>query len=360
MSLLKAIEKVLSLAEKPQHVNEIYKAIKEQNLWQSSSKTPLKSISARLYTNINKHGDASLFEMVAPQTFKLRKQVMNEFDGQSTSPVKKDGLNLIPETDSAKVLLELSSPPTESMTFTDCAHKVLELFSDKEPMHYRDITSKALENGWLDTKGKTPELTMNAQVNTETNRMRNRGELPRFVLHGKGYIGLRKWQDRGLSSHIEQHNQEVRKKLRDRLMAMEPKEFEKLTSQLLAEIRFIDVEQGTYQTDGGIDVRGELTVGDVVRLKLAVQVKRWKRNVPAPIVRNVRGSLGAHEQGLIITTSDFGKGAKEEAAQADKSPIALMNGDQLVLLLMEHGIGVNHSTPNLFEIDEESSVWNQG
>ncbi len=66
-----------------------------------------------------------------------------------------------------------------------------------------------------------------------------------------------------------------------------------------------------------------------------------------------RGSLGAHEQGLIITTSDFSPGAVKEAAQSDKTPIALMNGEQLVMLLMEHGTGVHRSTPDLFEIDEE-------
>ena len=32
---------------------------------------------------------------------------------------------------------------------------------------------------------------------------------------------------------------------------------------------------------------------------------------------------------------------------------ALINGDQLVMLLMEHGIGVHRSAPDLFEIDEE-------
>ncbi len=30
-----------------------------------------------------------------------------------------------------------------------------------------------------------------------------------------------------------------------------------------------------------------------------------------------------------------------------------MNGEQLVILLMEHDIGVCRSTPNLFEIDED-------
>ena len=60
--------------------------------------------------------------------------------------------------------------------------------------------------------------------------------------------------------------------------------------------------------DGGIDVRGTLVVGDVIRTRMAVQVKRWKRNVQAPTVQQVRGSLGTHEQGLIVTTSDFRQG----------------------------------------------------
>jgi restriction system protein len=116
------------------------------------------------------------------------------------------------------------------------------------------------------------------------------------------------------------------------------------------------VEVTKLSGDGGIDVRGTLVVGDVVRIKMAVQVKKWKNNIQAPVVQQVRGSLGAHEQGLIITTSDFSPGAVKEAAQPDKTPIALMNGEQLVMLLMEHGIGVHRSTPDLFEIDEEFSL----
>jgi len=124
---------------------------------------------------------------------------------------------------------------------------------------------------------------------------------------------------------------------------------------LLAEMGFERVEVTKLSGDGGIDVRGTLVVGDVVRIKMAVQVKKWKlkNNILAPVVQQVRGSLGAHEQGLIITTSDFSPGAVKEAAQSDKTPIALMNGEQLVMLLMEHGIGVHRSTPDLFEIDEE-------
>lgn len=50
----------------------------------------------------------------------------------------------------------------------------------------------------------------------------------------------------------------------------------------------------------------------------------------------------------------------EGAAQPDNTPIALMKGEQLVMLLMEHGIGVHRSKPDLFEIDEESLVAAEG
>ncbi len=134
---------------------------------------------------------------------------------------------------------------------------------------------------------------------------------------------------------------------------MQPGEFEQLISQLLVEMGFESVEVTKLSGDGGIDVRGTLVVGEVVRIKMAVQVKRWSGSVGAPIVQQVRGSLGVHEQGLIITAGRFSAGAVREAAQPDKTPIALMSGEQLVLLLLEYGIGVRRSAPDLFELDEE-------
>lgn len=115
------------------------------------------------------------------------------------------------------------------------------------------------------------------------------------------------------------------------------------------------VEVTKLSGDGGVDVRGTLVVVDVVRITMAVQVKKWKlkNNIQVSVVQQVRGSLGAHEQGLLITTSDFSPAAIKESAQPDKTPIALMNGEQLVMLLMGHGIGVHRSTADLFEIDEE-------
>lgn len=116
------------------------------------------------------------------------------------------------------------------------------------------------------------------------------------------------------------------------------------------------VEVTARSNDGGIDVRGTLVVGDVIRTRLAVQVKRWKNNVQSPAVQQVRGSLGTHEQGLIITTSDFSKGAREEATRANATPVGLMNGEQLVDLLIQNEIGITLTPLQLIQLYTPGSV----
>jgi restriction system protein len=103
-------------------------------------------------------------------------------------------------------------------------------------------------------------------------------------------------------------------------------------------------------------VRGTLVVGDVIRTRMAVQVKHWKHNVQAPIVQQVRGALGTHEQGLIITTSNFSAGARAEAERPNAVPVGLMHAEQLVALLVQHDIGVRRSAHDLIELGEVGEV----
>ena len=56
---------------------------------------------------------------------------------------------------------------------------------------------------------------------------------------------------------------------------------------------------------------------------------------------------------MIITTSDFSQGARDEAARVDATPVALMGGEQLVTLLIEHDIGVHRTSYDLIELGEE-------
>lgn len=149
--------------------------------------------------------------------------------------------------------------------------------------------------------------------------------------------------DAEFAKAIADHNEKVRHELRQRLLKMDPTEFEELIGHLLVALGFDGVEVTKRSGDGGIDVRGVLIAPGSIRIRLAVQVKRWQNNVHSPTVQQVRGSLGAHEQGLIITTSSFSPGAREEAARPDATPVALIDGEQLVGLLVEQGIGVIRS-----------------
>ena len=338
MKSIDAIIKILEEAHKPLHVQEITEKLLNEGLWQTSGKTPADTIGAKLYSHVKKHGEHSPFIKVAPQIFALREKKKNDNDAELTS------------------VHDEKQTGNSGLSFTDCAQKVLDVFGKKKPMHYREITQRALDNGWLVTNGKTPAATMYAQIITEIKRQQGRGEQPRFIRLGRGEITLSQWTEDGLSFQIEQHNERIGKALREKLMSMSAEDFEGLISILLAEMGFKDIEVTKRSHDGGIDVRGTLIVADSIHIRMAIQAKKWnlKNNVQAPVVQQVRGSLGAHEQGLIITTSDFSSGAVKEATQANKTPIALINGKQLVLLLMEHNLGVQGSTLKIFHLDEDS------
>jgi restriction system protein len=339
MSVREAAIQILMEVDTPLHAQEIAKRILDRKLWQTTGKTPSATVSARLYSDIKKNGDKSPFVLVASQTFGLR----------------DSGAMPITKKPSASPTLKKSP---ETFSFTNAAEKVLEQFGDKRPLHYRGITKKALELGWLNTEGKTPEATMYAQILTEIRRYKKRGEQSRFVQHGRGYIGLSRWMGKGLAFEIEQHNKRVRQTLHKQLLEMDPTAFEELIARLLVEIGFEDVVVTKRSGDGGIDVRGTLVIGDVIRTRMAVQVKRWKpkNRVQATVVRDVRGSLGIHEQGLIVTTSDFVKGARDEAARPDAVPVGLMNGEQLVALLAENDIGVTRHSHDLIELGEDEGM----
>jgi restriction system protein len=184
------------------------------------------------------------------------------------------------------------------------------------PLHYREITSRILAAGLWHTTGKTPAATINARLSVDT----------------------------------------ARKDLLKSVKAMPPGDFEDLIGRLLAAIGFEEVQVTSRSRDGGIDVRGTLVVGDVIRTRLAVQVKRWRHNIQSPVIQQVRGSLGAHEQGLVIATSDFSKGARQEAERHDATPVGLMNGEQLVALLVENEIGVSKTPLQLIQLGESLGV----
>lgn len=348
MNTLDAAYQILLAAGEPLHVREIVRRMLEQELWTTRGKTPEATVDSCITVDMKQRGDGSRFRRAGKRTFTVR-------SGGEPLPITPSA-STVPTTPSVSISKSVSDATTQpqTMSFVDAAERVLEQFANRKPMHYQDITRRALDLGLIATAGQTPAASMYALILTEIDRWGKRGEPPRFTKHGKGLVGLAAWdtKDQGLATLIEQHNRATRQQLHARLHTMKPAEFEALIGRLLTALGFEAVAVTPHAGDGGIDVRGTLVVGDVIRTRMAVQVKRWKKNVQAPVVQQVRGSLGAHEQGLIITTSDFSPGARSEAARGDTTPVALMHGEQLVTLLIEHDIGVRRSHHDLLELGE--------
>ena len=257
------------------------------------------------------------------------------------------------ETKPQVQLTHAPQPNSNTFSFLKCAEKILHEFGGQRPMHYRDITKKALELGWLVSDGTSPENTMCARLGDDIRNRATSGQKQRFVRNGRGYFGLAEWID-PIQNEIDRHNAQMQKTLLCKLREMSPIEFENLLRRLLDEMDFLDTEVTKPSCDGGIDVRGTWKVADGILIKMAIQAKRWKANIQAPIVQAVRGALKGSERGMIITTSDFSKGAREEADDPSKaSTISLVNGEQLVKLLVQYGIGVKRKNVEILELDKD-------
>ena len=234
------------------------------------------------------------------------------------------------------------------MNFLDAAYEVLR--EAKEPLGYIEITNRALSKKILDTKGQTPEATMGSRLYVDTKRPNSR-----FKRVNRNFFTLTDIQSPTIGQDIGTVNKRIRSELHGRLMQMLSARFEALIGELLLALGFEEgkLQVTTYGGDGGIDVRGVLNASGITEVNAAVQVKRWKQNVQAPIIQALRGSLVVHEQGIVITTSKFSNGAVLEAQAPGKVRISLLDGEKLLDLLMEHRIGVTAEAYTVYSLDDE-------
>ncbi len=147
---------------------------------------------------------------------------------------------------------------------------------------------------------------------------------------------------------LEDSYQELRRRLADELLervkTCTPQFFEKLVVDLLVAMGYggsrKDAGQALGQSgDEGIDgiIKEDRLGLDVVYL----QAKRWQATVGRPVIQAFAGSLEGQRarKGVLITTSDFSKDAREYVRHIEKK-IVLIDGPELAKLMMDHGVGV--------------------
>jgi restriction system protein len=124
----------------------------------------------------------------------------------------------------------------------------------------------------------------------------------------------------------------------DQVLELDDKEFEILVGHLLTALGFEGSEVTGRTGDGGVDATGELNVANLAKVKIFVQAKRHKQGtkITANTVKQLRQAIPFGGQGAFITTADFQKSANDVALEPGFPRIGLVNGRQLVDLLVEH------------------------
>ena len=122
----------------------------------------------------------------------------------------------------------------------------------------------------------------------------------------------------------------------DQVLKLSSTEFEDLIADLLLAIGLKEVELMPPNFPA-VDVGGVLDTAGLVSIKMFVQAKHHRYAKVSPkVVTALRGALPEGGEGVIVTTSDFNKSARNAANKPDFKAIALINGRQLARLLIEH------------------------
>ena len=124
----------------------------------------------------------------------------------------------------------------------------------------------------------------------------------------------------------------------NQILELDAGEFEILVQHLLTALGFEGSEVTGKTGDGGVDVKGELDVSNLAKIQLFVQAKRYKlgSKVTANVVRQLRQAIPTGGQGAFITTAGYQAQATDVAGEQGFPRIGLINGHQLVDLLIEH------------------------
>jgi restriction system protein len=158
---------------------------------------------------------------------------------------------------------------------------------------------------------------------------------------------------------ISSINESIQKDLLQRILDESPAFFEYLVIELLKAMGYGesgDIAEAVGQSgDGGIDgIIYEDKLGlDVVY----VQAKRYEpgNTVGRPALQNFIGSLSGFSatKGVFITTSSFSSKV-EEYLKSVQQRVVTINGEQLVTLMLENGVGVRlESSYQVFKVDED-------
>lgn len=151
---------------------------------------------------------------------------------------------------------------------------------------------------------------------------------------------------------ISPESLELCDQLRDRLIKLEPHQFESVVAKLLKALGMGEISITGRTADGGIDGYGTMPI---LNIRVAFQAKRYafQNSVGIELIQRLIGSVisGGYERGMFVTTSSFTAGAREVAERPD-SKVVLVDGEKLVDIMIDKGLGIRRIPVFSEELDE--------
>lgn len=152
----------------------------------------------------------------------------------------------------------------------------------------------------------------------------------RTLIEGEGLL-----PDLGKKEIKEITGNELAKVILSRLFNLDPESFERFITHLLTLVGF-ESTTTRHIGDKGVDVIGTFNPEGLADITLKAQVKRVSGRIGNQDILMLRGTLGIDEHGVLITTGGFTKQALTEAEAEGRKPIALIDGQMLVDLILTH------------------------
>ncbi len=145
-------------------------------------------------------------------------------------------------------------------------------------------------------------------------------------------------------------NPDIKRELKKQLLGISARSFEFFAGDFLVYIGLEGVSVTRYIGDGGIDAQGDLIAG-MFHIPTGIQVKRYRNNVQRPDIEKFIGALsGRFSQGMFMTTANYAPSALQKAATSIPRVLTL-NGDQIVSVMVEHGLGLRPSPNHAERLD---------
>jgi len=282
--------------------------------------------------------------------------------------------------------------------FHETFNPILEVLSDGEIIHHRELLKKVVDKFYsdlppelLDQKTKSGETLILNRIAWGKSYLKKGGyiiypERGMVQITEKGKVqqskltlkdvegdsGILKFyseeKTKGVTNDTEIRNSspqdlidkgfseietQVKNELLEKLKTTDPYYFEKVILILLKKMGYGDFIETAKSGDGGVD--GIINEDKLGLDKIYIQAKRYGENkVREKDIRNFIGAMsGDTGKGVFVTTSDFDIGASTKAHDAHHT-IILIDGNKLVDLMHQYNVGIQiKSTYEVKELDED-------